>query len=346
MQIELNGLLQEELRQFMTELGQPAFRGNQLFTHFHKHRKKDISDVKGFPASLCASVQKQGKVAGAAIVERFPSRKGESIKYAIELDDSQRVEAVFMRYPTHTTLCISTQVGCAMGCAFCASTKEGLFRNITAAEMTAQFYAVEEAVGAPIQNLVLMGIGEPLQNYDHVLQALRILHDPKGKGMSYRNITLSTCGIVPEMLRLAEEDMPINLVISLHAARDPKRQEIMPIAKKYPVAEVLAAADHYFEQTGRRISYEYTMIPGVNDTKEDLDQLVDLLKGKQAHVNLIAYHPIKEYQQQKPDDKALQAFARALHQRGIQTSVRRSIGLEEQGACGQLRAQGARSQDV
>lgn len=346
MQTELNGLLQEELREFMKELGQPAFRGSQLFTHFHKHQKTLIRDVRGFPMALSDQVQEAGGTATADIVQSLPAKNGRSVKYALRLTDGQIVEAVFMRYPTHTTLCISTQVGCAMGCAFCASTKQGLFRNLTAGEMAAQLYAAEQAVGEPIKNLVLMGIGEPLHNYDHVIRALRLLHDPDGRGMSYRNITLSTCGIVPEIRRLTQEDLPINLVISLHAANDKKRREIMPIAKKYPIAEVLAAADAYFERTGRRISYEYTMIPGVNDTREDLEQLIQLLQGKQAHINLIAYHPIKEYRQEKPDPKAMHAFAAALNRRGIQTTVRKSIGLEEQGACGQLRAQGTGSQEV
>lgn len=346
MTIELNGLLPDELREHMIELGEPAYRGNQLFTHFHRLQKKELSDIKGFPAALQTKIQEAGAIGTAEIIRSVASERGDSVKHAVRLGDGQIVEAVFMRYATHTTLCISTQVGCAMGCAFCASTKQGLFRNMTAAEMTAQLYAAEQAAGEPIRNLVLMGIGEPLKNYDHTLQALRILHAPEGRGMSYRNMTLSTCGIVPEMLRLAEENIPINLVISLHAANDKKRKEIMPVAKQYSIDELLKAADHYFDKTGRRISYEYTLIPGVNDGAQDLEELAGLLKRRNAHVNLIAYHPIREYRQQRPDMKAMHAFAAALQRKGVQTTVRKSIGLEEEGACGQLRAQGFRSQDV
>ena len=346
MQTGLNGLQQSDLREWMQTINEPAFRGSQLFTHFHKHGQTDLSHITGFGEALRQKVAANGRVDGAEIIRTLPAKNGRSIKYGLRLSDDRIVEAVFMRYPTHNTLCISTQVGCAMGCAFCASTKDGLIRNLRTGEMTAQVYATERASGEMIQNLVLMGIGEPLQNYTNTVAALRILHDPDGKGMSYRNISLSTCGIVPNMRRLAEEDMPINLVISLHAANDRKRREIMPIAEHYTIQEVIAAADDYFEKTGRRISYEYTLIPGVNDTDNDLKELIQLLKGRQAHVNLIAYHPIKEYQKTRPDATALQRFSARLNAGGIRTTVRKSIGLEEQGACGQLRAQENRRQEV
>ena len=346
MRNEINGMQPDALRAWMQKLNEPAFRGSQLFTHFHKHKKTLNDPVKGFPKGLQEKIAQAADVGEAVIAESIASADGSAVKHALTLTDGQVVEAVTMQYPNHSTLCISTQVGCAMGCAFCASTKQGLFRNITAAEMAAQFYAAENEKGSPIQNLVLMGIGEPLQNYDETVRALRILHHPDGRGLSCRNITLSTCGIVPQMLRLAKEELPINLVISLHAATDEKRRKIMPIAKEYSIADVIRAADTYFEQTGRRISYEYTIIPGVNDTPEDVEQLSALLRGKQAHINLIAYHPIKEYRQDKPDRKAMHTFAARLMRKGIRTTVRKSIGLSEEGACGQLRARGERRQEV
>lgn len=348
MKIELNSKTVEELRELMVSLGEPAFRGNQLFTHFHKKFKTDLQDVKGLPKTLSERLGgPEFTVAKAEIVKTLRTKNLDTEKYGMRLTDGQIIEAVFMRYRSHNTLCISTQIGCAMGCAFCASTKSGLFRNLTAGEMLAQYYSAVEAAGEPIQNLVLMGIGEPLENYDHVVRALKILHDPEGRDMSYRNISLSTCGVVPGILRLSEEGIPINLVVSLHAATDEKRRKIMPIAKRYSLAELMKACQVYFERTGRRISYEYTLIPGVNDTKEDVEGLQALLKDKGAHINLISYHPIKEYDKNRPEEAEVHRFAKKLTQKGITTTVRKSSGLETDGACGQLRAQGIRnSQEV
>ncbi len=349
MHTELNSRTVDELRDWFQDRGWPAFRGSQLFTHFHKHRQTDLSQVKGFSNELLRDMEDaESFVSTARIVQKLSSKNGDSDKYALELRDGQIIEAVFMRYPSHNTLCISSQVGCAMGCAFCASTKAGLFRNLTAGELLAQYYEIANESGEEIHNIVLMGIGEPLENYDEVTRALQILHDPQGRNMSYRNMTLSTCGVVPGILRLSEERMPINLAVSLHAATDRKRQLIMPIAKRYHLEELIKACDTYFDKTGRRVSFEYTVIPTVNDRKEDIDQLVTLLKGKGAHINLIAYHPIKEYDQTRPGEKDLYRFAQKLEDRGLHATVRRSIGLDEDGACGQLRAKGLRrnSQEV
>lgn len=339
MQKEINSMLLHELKEFMQSNGIPGFRGAQLFTHFHKHQQQQLTEIKGFSKSLIDQLQALEPAVGTATIEEsIASQNGETVKYGLRLGDGQMVEAVSMKYKTHNTLCLSTQVGCRMGCAFCASTKQGLARNITAGEITAQFYAVQQALGEPIQNIVLMGIGEPLDNYDEVIRGLQLLHDEQGRGLSYRYITLSTCGVVPGIKRLAQENIPINLAISLHASNDADRQKIMPIARRYSIQEVLDACDLYFDKTGRRVSYEYTVIPGVNNRPEDIANLVKLLKHRNAHMNLIAYHPIEEYKKEEPKKEELYQFQRALEKGGVHATVRRSIGLEEEGACGQLRA--------
>lgn len=349
MQTELNSRTVEELREWFSSNHWPAFRGSQLFTHFHKHMQPEIDGVRGFSAPFLHEVkQAESYVSVAIISDRRVSDTGDSVKYALRLRDGQIIEAVFMRYAKHNTLCISTQVGCAMGCAFCASTKSGLYRNLTAGEMLSQYYAIVRDTREPIQNLVLMGIGEPFENYEEVVRALEILHHPHGRNMSYRNMTISTCGVVPGILRLSEENMPVNLAVSLHAATDEQRTKIMPIAKKYPLEELMKACDTYFARTGRRISFEYTVIPGVNDSREDIVNLHTLLKGKGAHVNLISYHPIREYGHERPKEQEIHRFAAQLENQRIHATVRRSVGLESEGACGQLRAQGQRrnSQEV
>lgn len=339
MREELNAMLPHELKYFMQSNGIAGFRGTQLFTHFHKHHNQLIDSVKGFSASLVEELrQLDAPIGQAEILERIQSPFGDTIKYGIRLTDGQMVEAISMIYKSHNTLCLSTQVGCRMGCAFCASTKNGLARNITAGEIVSQFYAAERDLGMPIQNIVLMGIGEPFDNYDEVMRALELLHDPQGRGMSYRNMTISTCGIVPGILRLAKENKPINLAISLHATTDEERTKIMPIANKYSIREIVQACDTYFEETGRRVTYEYTVIPGVNNKPSDVEHLKQIFSRRNAHINLIAYHPIKEYEKSHPNEEQLHAFQKALEKKGLTATVRRSMGLGEDGACGQLRA--------
>lgn len=335
--LELNGATRRELQECMEAHGAKSFRAKQLFTHFHKHGAQGLRG-SGLPAALIQELESAHTVATADIVEERAAKNNEAVKYALALPDGQIVEAVYMVYRTHSTLCLSTQAGCRMGCTFCASTKNGKVRDLTAGEMLAQYYTIQHAQAHPIDNIVLMGIGEPLDNYDHVVRFLRLLQDPEGRGMSWRNMSLSTCGLVPEILRLSEEEMPINLVVSLHASDDEKRKSLMPVAKRWDIQTLLSACDVWKERTGRRVSFEYTMIEGVNDTPEDAKQLIGLLKGRGAHINLIRLHPIREYDRKSTETDAIRQFAARLQREGIPTTVRRSIGLEEDGACGQLRA--------
>ena len=242
-----------------------------------------------------------------------------------------------MEYKHGTTACISTQVGCKMGCAFCASTKGGLIRNLSSGEILSQVYNIQNDLDIKLSNIVLMGSGEPLDNYENVIKFLNILHDENGQNLSYRNITLSTCGVVPKIYKLAEQELPITLSISLHSPFNEERKRIMPIAKAYSLDELLEACRYYINKTNRRITFEYTLIKEINDRKEDLNELSRILKGLLCHVNLISLNPIEEFAKDKANKNTIEMFKRELTKSGIPVTIRREMGSDINAACGQLR---------
>ena len=258
-------------------------------------------------------------------------------KFLFELEDGNMVESVLMKYKHGNSVCISSQVGCRMGCRFCASTLDGLERNLTPSEMLRQVYQIQKITGERVSNIVIMGTGEPLDNYDNFLKFIHMVSDEHGLNISQRNITASTCGIVPNIRKLAEEKLQITLALSLHGSNQEKRRSLMPVANKYELSEVLNACDVYFEKTGRRVTFEYSLVKGVNDQPEDIRELTAILKHRNCHLNVIPVNPIRERDFQKPDSKNAQEFKNKLEKNGINVTIRRERGSDIDGACGQLR---------
>ena len=335
MERAINGMTQKELEGLFTDLGQPSFRASQLFHGLHEKGLKSPDEVTTLPKSLREALRTYPFRTVEEVRQLLSQDGSRKILYALE--DGNTVETVYMPYPDRTTLCISSQVGCKMGCQFCASTKAAFVRNLQAEEMLSQVYVTEEITGDRIDRIVLMGIGEPLDNYDEVVRFLRLITDPRGKNLSARSITLSTCGLVPRIYDLVEEGIPLNLAISLHASSDEDRRRTMPIANRYSIREIIQACLAYFEKTGRRISLEYVLIEGENDRLQDLDALSRLFKGPMWHINLLPLNPIKEYKGKSSREERIYAFEDALHKRGIHASVRKKRGEDIDGACGQLR---------
>lgn len=335
--IELNSLNLEPLKDYMKNIGEKAFRGEQLFTYFNKNKRLDIDSLAQLPKELRIKIQETGRVNEIKILKRFDSNTDSTKKYLFILDDNNIIESVFMEYKHGNTACISTQVGCKMGCAFCASTKDGLIRHLTPAEMLNQIYMMEKDSEADISNIVLMGSGEPLDNYENVLDFIDIIHNEKGHNISLRNITLSTCGVVPRIYDLANRNLPITLSISLHSPFDEERSKIMPIARRYRIEELMEACRFYGASTNRRLTFEYTLIEDVNDGEKELNELSKLLRGINAHVNLIPLNPIKEYTKERPNREHIEGFQSGLLRRNIPATIRREMGSDISASCGQLR---------
>ncbi len=333
--------LMEMTRQEIAALlnDQPTFRAGQVYDWLLRGvRPLDMSNI---PKALRERLQVL-PWGGARIRDKLQSKLDDTVKYLFELDDGELVEGVLMRYKHGNTLCLSTQVGCRMGCAFCASTLEGRIRNLTAGEMLGQITAIEQdepptVSGRAVTNVVLMGSGEPLDNYDNVVAFLHRATAADGLGISPRNISLSTCGLVPEIYRFLQEAPHVTLCISLHAHNDEQRDAIMPINRRYPIEQVLKAAKDYADTTGRRVIIEYALIEGVNDAQADAQALSDRLHGINCHVNLIPLNPVKERSLKGPDRRRAAQFADWLTQRHISATVRRELGTDIEGACGQLR---------
>lgn len=326
-----------ELYEELAPYNQPKFAAGQIYGWLNKGRGFDeMTDV----SKEFRSLLKQNYYAlGAEIVEKFVGRD-QTAKYLFRLTDGNIIEGVLMGYKHGNTLCVSTQVGCRMGCTFCASTLGGLVRNLTAGEILSQVVLANRDVGSKsrgVTNIVLMGSGEPLDNYDNVVKFLRLVSGKEGLNVSCRNISLSTSGVVKNMLRLAGENLPVNLTVSLHAATQEKRAAIMPVAKANKLPDVINAAKNYFEKTGRRIIFEYTLIEGENDGFSDAEALSTLMRGMAAHVNIIRLNPVKESAHKPTTDKKAYAFAEKLTSLGVSATVRRQMGADIEGACGQLR---------
>ncbi len=319
------------------ELGEPRFRAKQIFTWLYRG-VTSIDAMTDLSKPLREKLKAEYHTGTLSIVEKYVSSIDETRRYLLQLDDGNHIESVLMKYHHGYTICISSQVGCAMGCAFCASTRGGKVRNLTAGEIVGQVMTVQQDLGERISNIVMMGIGEPMDNYDEVLRFLRIVNHPSGLNIGHRHISLSTCGLVPGIKRLADEDLQITLSVSLHAANDATRSKIMPVNRRYPINELLDACRYYIEKTNRRISFEFTLIQGVNDTPEEARALLKLLSGMLCHVNLIPVNPVKETGFRQGSRKSIETFQQILEKGGIAATVRREMGADIRAACGQLRA--------
>ena len=325
-----------ELRGEFAELGEPAFRAGQVYSWMHRGARS-FEEMTNLSKALRLRLAGRYELTAPTAVRKLVSKKDGTIKYLWRLSDGNCVESVLMQYHHGNTVCISSEVGCAMGCAFCASTRGGLVRRLTPSEMLDQVLFTQLDSGLPVSNIVLMGIGEPLDNYDTVLRFLELVNSPEGMNIGMRHISLSTCGLVERIDRLAEENLQLTLSVSLHAPTDEVRSTIMPVNRRYNVQTLLAACKRYFEKTGRRISFEYAMIRGVNDTPEMAKLLASRLRGIAAHVNLIPLNDIPESPLKPSYPEVVQTFQKILEQHGIPATVRRTLGSDINASCGQLR---------
>ena len=325
-----------ELRGEFAELGEPAFRAGQVYSWMHRGARS-FEEMTNLSKALRLRLAERYELTAPTAVRKLVSKKDGTIKYLWRLSDGNCVESVLMQYHHGNTVCISSEVGCAMGCAFCASTRGGLVRRLTPSEMLDQVLFTQLDSGLPVSNIVLMGIGEPLDNYDTVLRFLELVNSPEGMNIGMRHISLSTCGLVERIDRLAEENLQLTLSVSLHAPTDEIRSTIMPVNRRYNVQTLLAACKRYFEKTGRRISFEYAMIRGVNDTPEMAKLLAFRLRGIAAHVNLIPLNDIPESPLKPSYPEVVQTFQKILEQHGIPATVRRTLGSDINASCGQLR---------
>ncbi len=335
--IDIKSMFLPELETVMAKLGEPRFRAAQVFKWLHGVGVTSFDEMTNLSKALREALKAEYEIPTVQIETKQVSAIDGTVKYLFRLNDGEYIESVFMRYKHGNTVCISTQAGCRMGCKFCASTINGLKRNLKAAEMLSQIQAAEKDTGERVGGVVLMGMGEPLDNYDNVLRFLKLVNHKDGLGIGHRHISLSTCGLVDNIKRLAEEKLQITLSVSLHAPNDELRRSIMPIANKYSVEELLSACVDYEKVTGRRISFEYALISGVTDTMELADQLGKRLKGSLCHVNLIPINEIKERDFKRTGRDAAAAFVKRLEGYGITATVRRRLGADISAACGQLR---------
>ena len=334
---DIKSLSPEELKALAVSLGEKPFRGKQLYEWMHKKLAFDYEEMTSLSKAFREKLQENCRLVSLKPLEVQTSKIDGTQKYLFALDDGNVVESVLMKYKHGNSVCISSQVGCRMGCRFCASAIGGWTRNLSPSEMLDQIYQIQRLSGERVSNVVVMGTGEPLDNYDNLLRFLHMLSDENGLNISQRNITVSTCGIVPRMYDLAKEKLQITLAISLHASTQEKRETLMPIAKKYSIGEVLDACRNYFDQTGRRLTFEYSLVGGKNDSQEDADQLAKLLRGLHCHVNLIPVNPIKERDFVQSDKKVIEKFQNKLEKYQINVTIRREMGRDIDGACGQLR---------
>ena len=325
-----------EISGILKELNQPAFRAKQIFSWLHRG-VRTYEEMTNLPKALRDTLAERYPICAPTAVRKQESQKDGTIKYLWQLSDGNCVETVLMRYHYGNTVCISTEVGCRMGCAFCASTLGGLVRKLEPFEMLDQVLFTQLDSGLPVSHIVLMGIGEPLDNLDNVLRFLELVNSPEGMNISMRHISLSTCGLVPKIDELASHKLQISLAISLHGPNDEIRNRIMPVNKAYPIEELLAACRRYYDVTSRRIHFEYAMIDGLNDSVECAKELLRRLKGLPAHVNMIPLNHVEESPLKPSSRAAVQKFQQTLEDGGITATVRRTLGSDIDASCGQLR---------
>lgn len=334
---DLKSFTLPELKTEIEGLGEKGFRAKQLYEWMHVKLARNYEEMTNIPKSLIAKLKENYDYTSVKEAMVQTSQIDGTKKFLFELNDGNFVESVWMQYHHGNSVCISSQVGCRMGCKFCASTLDGLERGLLPGEMLDQIYAIERATGERVSNVVVMGTGEPLDNYDNLLKFIYMLSDENGLNISQRNITVSTCGLVDRIKQLAEEKLQITLALSLHGSTQEKRAELMPIAKRYNINEVVDACRYYFEKTGRRITFEYSLVGGVNDTDEDAENLCKLVGDMNCHINLIPVNPIKERDYVQSDKKDIYKFQAKLEKAHIQATIRREMGRDIDGACGQLR---------
>ena len=326
-----------ELKKEMEFIGEKAFRSKQIYEWLHVKLADSFEEMTNLSKPLREKLSRSYVIPKVELEERQISKLDGTNKFLFCLSDGNMVESVLMRYKHGNSVCISSQVGCRMGCRFCASTIGGLVRNLALSEMLGQIYAIQRLTGERVSNVVVMGTGEPLDNYENMVKFIHMLSDENGLHISQRNITLSTCGIVPNMKRLAKENLQITLALSLHGATQEKRRKLMPVANKYELSEVMEACDEYFENTGRRMTFEYSLVHGVNDTEEDAKELIALLGHRNCHLNLIPVNPIKERDYVRPTRESALNFKNRLEKEKLNVTIRREMGSDIDGACGQLR---------
>lgn len=326
-----------ELEQFIIEMGEPGFRAKQLFEWIHGKHAADFAEMTNLPKTLREKLESTAKLPRTEVVRKLVSQKDGTRKYLFALENGSVIESVLMKYEYGNTVCISTQAGCRMGCQFCASTLDGVERSLTAGEMLSQVYEIQKDCGERVSGVVLMGSGEPLDNYENVLKFLRLINDRKGQNMGQRHITLSTCGLIDKIYELAEENLQITLAVSLHAPNDGIRNSIMPISRANPMDTLLSACRAYAEKTKRRITFEYAMMQGVNDSDACARELAGRLRHMLCHVNLIPVNNVKERDFVKSSGERVRKFAAILQENGVETTVRRRLGSDIDAACGQLR---------
>lgn len=343
---DIKSMTLAELEEELAHRGEKRFRARQMYEWMHVKLARGFDEMTNLSRDFRAWCGEHYRYTALEQIQMQESRIDGTKKFLFRLADGNMVESVWMRYKHGNSVCISSQVGCRMGCRFCASTLDGLERSLTASEMLDQIYAITIATGDRVSNVVVMGIGEPLDNYENLLRFLRMLTDENGLHISQRNVTVSTCGIVPKIRALADEKLQITLALSLHATTDEKRKKLMPIANRYSIRELMDACAYYFAQTGRRITFEYSLVGGVNDTDEDAGELSQLAAGIGSHVNLIPVNPIKERDFVQSEAARIQAFKNKLEKNKINVTIRREMGRDIDGACGQLRRKNLAARDA
>jgi 23S rRNA m2A2503 methyltransferase len=334
---DIRSLTFEELKIELENIGEKSFRAKQIFNWLHKHHVSSFDEMSNISKTLRQKLSENFFLSKLNIVKKLVSKEDGTCKYLFDLGDSIYIESVLMKYEYGNAVCISSQAGCRMGCKFCASTVDGLDRNLLAGEMAEQIYEIEKDSGERVSNIVIMGSGEPLDNFDNLIKFLNIINDSEGYEIGMRHITVSTCGLVDKIYKLAEKKLQITLAISLHAPNDEIRQKTMPVAKVYSIDKVIKAAKDYADATGRRVTYEYALISGVNDSKENADELAGRLKGSMCHINLIPVNDVKENDFIRSSEQNIKRFAELLKSKGIETTIRRKLGSDINAACGQLR---------
>ena len=335
--VDIKSLNLEELISFIEELGEKKFRAKQIYQWLHVKHVSSFDEMSNISKALIEKLKENSVLVTLKQEAVQISQIDGTRKYLFALEDGNVIESVLMRYKHGNSVCISSQVGCRMGCKFCASTLDGLVRGLRPSEMVDQIYRIGEDIGERISNVVVMGTGEPMDNFDNFLKFVELLTDENGVNISQRNLTVSTCGIVPRMRELADKNLQITLALSLHASTQEKRLQLMPVANKYEIHEVIDACKYYFDKTGRRVTFEYSLVGGVNDTEEDAKNLSALIKGMNCHINLIPVNPIKERDFVQPDNSVTREFKNKLEKNGINVTIRREMGRDIDGACGQLR---------
>ena len=335
--MDLKSMTMEELTDCIVELGEKKFRAKQIYGWLHQKLVRSPEEMSNVPAKCLEKLLKEHPFYGVEEVEHYVSKIDGTQKFLFSLHDGNMVESVLMKYKHGNSVCISSQAGCRMGCRFCASTLLGLSRNLYPSEMLDQIYAIQKATGERVSHLVVMGTGEPFDNFESLCRMIELLCSPEGLNISHRNITVSTCGIVPKIYEFADRNPQVTLAISLHSPNDTMRKELMPIAYKYSLSEVFPACKYYFEKTGRRLTFEYSLVGGKNDSQEDARQLAELVHGLNCHINLIPVNPIKERDFVQSDKKVIENFKNKLEKYRINVTIRREMGRDIDGACGQLR---------